>query len=95
MSEELCIHVIIRGRVQGVYYRAWTVGNARERGLKGWVRNRTDGTVEAVFCGLTEAVEAMLEACMEGPPSAKVEHVHRHGLWEGEKPDTFHQLPTA
>ncbi|MGB6967308.1 MAG: acylphosphatase, partial [Xanthobacteraceae bacterium] len=51
-------HVVVRGRVQGVGYRAWTEYTALTRGLKGWVRNRRDGSVEAVFIGEDEAVEA-------------------------------------
>lgn len=68
-------HTIISGRVQGVYYRDWTVATASRLGLTGWVRNRHDGTVEAVFCGPAESVEAMLAECREGPPAAKVERV--------------------
>jgi acylphosphatase len=71
-------HVIIRGRVQGVGYRAWTEYTALERGLQGWVRNRRDGSVEALFVGSTEAVSAMIAQCRQGPPGARVEAVdHR------------------
>lgn len=65
-------HVIVRGRVQGVSYRAWTEREARARGLSGWVRNRSDGTVEAVFEGPADDVRAMIEACRVGPPAAAV-----------------------
>lgn len=58
----------IHGRVQRVGFRAWTEREARARGLDGWVRNRADGTVEAVFAGSEAAVEAMLAACADGPP---------------------------
>ena len=58
-----------------VWYRAWTVEQAEKRGLSGWVRNRTDGTVEALFAGPSEAVEAMLAACRHGPPKARVTHI--------------------
>lgn len=68
-------HVVIRGRVQGVGYRAWVADEARERSLTGWVRNRRDGTVEAVFSGPEDAVAAMLAACRQGPPLARVEAV--------------------
>ena len=68
-------HAIICGHVQGVWYRGWTVENACLRGLAGWVRNRPDGTVEAVFAGSLDAVEAMLEACRRGPPSARVSDI--------------------
>ena len=71
-------YVLVRGRVQGVGYRAWTEYTALERGLQGWVRNRSDGCVEAVFVGPEDAVAAMIEACRTGPGSARVELVdHR------------------
>ncbi len=68
-------HVLIRGRVQRVGYRAWTEYEALTRGLEGWVRNRRDGSVEAVFSGPAEAVAAMIEACRRGPPGARVEAI--------------------
>jgi acylphosphatase len=71
MSTTIC-RVVIRGRVQGVGYRAWTEYMALDLGLEGWVRNRRDGTVEALFAGPQEEVEAMLEACRQGPPGARV-----------------------
>lgn len=66
------VQVRIAGRVQGVGYRYWTERVAGERGLSGWVRNRRDGTVEAVFSGLPDDVAGMVERCRDGPPSAKV-----------------------
>jgi acylphosphatase len=66
------VHVRITGTVQGVYYRAWAAENARELGLSGWVRNRRDGTVEAVFSGDPEAVETMIKHCKAGPTDAAV-----------------------
>jgi acylphosphatase len=71
----ITLHVIISGRVQGVGYRAWTASNARKLGLDGWVRNRRDGTVEAVFSGENAAVQSMLAACREGPMVARVTDV--------------------
>ena len=68
-------HAIIRGRVQGVGYRAWTEYTALERGLQGWVRNCRDGNVEALFSGPAAAVAAMIEACRNGPPGARVDFV--------------------
>ena len=68
-------HVIIRGRVQGVGYRAWTEVTALERGLEGWVRNRRDGSVEAVFGGVEDEVSAMIAQCRRGPPGAWVEAI--------------------
>ena len=69
-------HVTIRGLVQGVGYRAFVDHAARARNLEGWVRNRRDGSVEAVFGGPAATVAAMIEACRRGPSSARVEAVH-------------------
>lgn len=69
------VHIAIRGRVQGVGYRAWTADEARRRGLEGWVRNRRDGSVEAVFSGADDAVADMLAACRRGPALARVDAV--------------------
>jgi acylphosphatase len=76
MSNTIC-RVVIRGRVQRVGYRAWTEYTALELGLEGWVRNRSDGTVEALFAGPSNDVAAMLEACRLGPPGARVEAIDR------------------
>ena len=67
--------VVIRGRVQGVGYRAWVDHQARRRGLHGWVRNRRDGSVEAVFDGADEVVANMIASCRKGPASARVDDV--------------------
>lgn len=67
--------VIISGKVQGVYYRSWTKRNALSLGLDGWVRNRTDGTVEAVFSGDKEKVLQMLQRCYRGPDAANVTNI--------------------
>ena len=69
------VHVVITGRVQGVSFRLWTQREALSRGLAGWVRNRRDGTVEAVFSGEDDAVAAMLETCWDGPDMALVSNV--------------------
>jgi acylphosphatase len=69
------VHLRVTGRVQGVFYRAWTAENARACGLAGWVRNRHDGSVEAVFSGPHNAVEAMIERCAKGPRAARVDTV--------------------
>jgi acylphosphatase len=68
-------HVSIRGRVQGVGYRAWVADEAARRKLEGWVRNRRDESVEAVFSGPDDAVAAMIEACRRGPALARVEAI--------------------
>ena len=65
----------IHGRVQGVFYRGWSVATARALGLTGWVRNRRDGTVEMLVHGGEAQVEAMIARCREGPPAARVERV--------------------
>lgn len=69
------VQVVIRGRVQGVGFRFWTQAEAQRLGLSGHVRNRADGSVEAVFVGPEEVVSAMVEACRRGPPGARVEDV--------------------
>jgi acylphosphatase len=69
------VHAIITGRVQGVGYRAWIAQEAATRGLSGWVRNRRDGSVEAVLSGETRIVDAMTAACRLGPRMAWVENV--------------------
>ena len=68
-------HVIVRGRVQGVGYRMWTEDLAERLGLEGWVRNRREGSVEAVFAGSEQAVSAAIEACRTGPRGARVDAV--------------------
>lgn len=69
------VSVVIRGRVQGVGYRLWTQDEARRLGLSGNVRNRADGSVEALFSGPADAVATVLEACRQGPSSARVTEV--------------------
>jgi acylphosphatase len=64
--------VMIRGRVQGIGYRAWAEVTALELGVEGWVRNRRDGSVEAVLAGSEEVVLTMIELCRDGPPGAEV-----------------------
>ncbi|WP_020592306.1 acylphosphatase [Kiloniella laminariae] len=66
------IRVVVTGRVQGVWFRRWTVDKARELGLSGWVRNLASGQVEAIFKGPEKKVVQMLEACQEGPDLAEV-----------------------
>jgi acylphosphatase len=74
----VAVRAVIRGRVQGVWFRGWTVDTATGLGLDGWVRNRRDGSVEALFVGPADAVERMLAACRTGPSRARVEAVERH-----------------
>jgi acylphosphatase len=71
------LQVTIRGRVQGVGYRAWLEHQAITCGLEGWVRNRRDGGVEALFAGPPTVVAEMVALCRHGPPAARVESVTR------------------
>lgn len=84
--------IVIHGKVQGVWYRAWTVEQATRRGLAGWVRNRQDGAVEALFAGDPAAVEAMIEACRTGPKHARISEITR---FPAQPPNEvgFRQLP--
>jgi acylphosphatase len=93
-------HVIVRGRVQGVGYRAFVEHEALARGLEGWVRNRHDGTVEAVFKGDDEIVADMVEACRRGPFAARVDELdQRDGadadLTSRRSDEVFSVLATA
>jgi acylphosphatase len=69
------LQVMIQGRVQGVGYRAWVEYRAGRAGLEGWVRNRADGSVEALFAGSPHMVAEMVALCRRGPPSARVDVV--------------------
>ena len=93
-------HLLVHGRVQGVGYRAFVEDEARARGLDGWVRNRRDGSVEAVFAGPRAAVESMIEACRRGPLSARIDALdHREGtetdLLDRAEGGAFSVLPTV
>lgn len=91
-------HVRIEGRVQGVGYRAWMEGAAAELGLAGWVRNRRDGAVEAVFQGPADDLADMLERCATGPAWARVDRVEVLAEVLGEAAgrfDGFAVRPTA
>lgn len=68
-------HVIVSGRVHGVFFRDTTRREAERLGVDGWVRNRDDGTVEAVFEGPLAAIEAMLDFCRRGPERADVDRI--------------------
>jgi acylphosphatase len=86
--------VRISGRVQGVGYRAWTEREARTRSLGGWVRNRRDGTVEALFVGTDAAVAAMIEACWKGPRLSEVIAVEVDNTEPASRMTSFQQRPT-
>ncbi len=92
-------HVTVRGRVQGVGYRAFVDHEARGRDLEGWVRNLRDGGVEAVFAGAEEVVTAMIAACQRGPSLARVDAVqeengHSEALNLRRAGERFSVLPT-
>lgn len=70
--------VIVHGRVQGVFFRGATAREARAAGVQGWVRNRADGCVEAVFEGSPGAVARLVRFCAEGPPAARVDKLVEH-----------------
>lgn len=89
------LHITIHGRVQGVGYRAWAVGRAKAHGVQGWVRNRTDGSVEAVFHGEEEQVHALLAECRKGPVAARVSEVAAYPYEEQVQFSGFEQWPTA
>ena len=93
MSDRVVVRVRIEGKVQGVWYRGWTVEEASRLGLDGWVRNRRDGTVEAVFAGPGGTVAAMIAACHQGPPSARVDRVVSEPTSD-VPPSGFVQQPT-
>ena len=88
------LHAQIIGRVQGVGYRAWAASEAERLGLAGWVRNRRDGPVEAVFKGQEDAVVRMLDECWRGPRGAKVDNVVATAIADEDWPD-FSVLPTV
>lgn len=83
--------VRVYGRVQGVFFRKWTADQARALGVRGWVRNRLDGSVELVAHGEDQAVEALIAACGNGPPSARVERIEVEVI-EGERPPPGFEL---
>ncbi|MGA2568752.1 MAG: acylphosphatase [Pseudolabrys sp.] len=83
-------HMIVHGRVQGIGYRAFVEREALRRGIEGWVRNRRDGSVEAVFAGAREKVDAIVEACRRGPYSARVDVLHQR---EGSEDDLKLRAP--
>lgn len=83
----------VKGHVQGVGFRAWTQSNAEELALSGWVRNRSDGTVEALISGDMDHVDEMLKRANDGPPTAEVTRVAACYRW-GAAANGFEQLPT-
>ena len=96
MSPRRAVRLRIRGRVQGVWFRGWTCEQAIARGLCGWVRNRRDGSVEALLVGPPDAVEAMVAACRHGPTHARVDEVVQEAAGaEADAVTGFNQVPTV
>ncbi|HEY70065.1 MAG TPA: acylphosphatase [Anaerolineae bacterium] len=88
-------HVVISGRVQGVYFRSYVKERAVSMGIHGWVRNLFDGTVEAIFEGETESVHRMIAWCQRGPSAARVDHVETNWLTPLQDSTTFELRRTA
>ncbi len=101
VAEHKAVHVIVRGRVQGVGFRAFVEHAALSRGIEGWVRNRRDGTLEAVFAGDPASVEAILAACKTGPRGSRVDHIEQRNAAEDDllalrrQAEIFSCLPTV
>jgi acylphosphatase len=84
VSARVIRHLTVRGRVQGVGYRAFIEREAVKRGVEGWARNRKDGSVEAVLAGSSDTVEAVIEACRRGPFNARVDAIDQRDGTEEE-----------
>ena len=99
MSARRIVRIVVRGRVQGVGFRAWTQHQAELHGLEGWVRNRRDRSVEAVLAGPPDAVAVMLKALRAGPRGSRVDGLDEREADEAalaERPGPgFSVLPTA
>jgi acylphosphatase len=83
MSDEddiTTLRVVVEGFVQAVGYRNFAIGHAERLGLDGWIRNRTNGTVEIMISGPTRTVEVFVGLCMRGPPGARVANVELHNV---------------
>tara|TARA_Y100000588_G_scaffold127315_1_gene139556 strand:- start:581 stop:880 length:300 start_codon:yes stop_codon:yes gene_type:complete len=95
-SGRTAVRVRISGQVQGVWFRAWISKRAVDLDLDGWVRNRSDGTVEALFAGPQPAVERMVTDCRDGPSAASVSEVITGLTSETVTPGSgFETLPTV
>ncbi len=99
MMHEVFVHLIVRGRVQGVGYRAFVEQEAKRRDLHGWVRNCQDGTVEALLAGDAAVVEDMVAICRRGPFAARVDAIerapgHATALKDRRPGQAFSVLPT-
>lgn len=94
MKQPKTVRVIISGRVQGVGFRYWVQSTARDLGVAGWVRNRRDGCVEAVYSGTPATVDRMLDASRNGPAHASVDNLQQF-QWEETVADGFLIEPTV
>jgi acylphosphatase len=97
---DIVVRLRVIGKVQMVGYRAWCVSTATRLKVRGWVRNLKDGSVEAVACGPTSAVNNLITACQTGPRHANVKEVHFSALDASDQdyrnvPETFEQRPDA
>jgi acylphosphatase len=75
MADLIARHISLTGHVQGVFFRVWAQGHARELGVSGWIRNRPDGSVEAYVAGEANCVERMIERMRRGPSNARVDEL--------------------
>jgi acylphosphatase len=92
-TDRTAVRLKIYGRVQGVWYRGWAIDQAQALGVDGWVRNCSDGSVEAVVAGPSDAVSQMIARCREGPSTAAVDDVHVKDT-QDPGPIGFRQEPT-
>ncbi len=92
-DETIAVRLIVTGKVQGVGYRYWATGAARRHGVRGWVRNLPDGSVEILAIGAGEGIEILIKACDTGPLMAAVTAVIRHPAEDDGSTD-FRQRPT-
>jgi acylphosphatase len=88
------VRLSIKGRVQGVGFRAFVTRAARQQALRGWVRNRNDGSVEALVTGDDAAVATVIAACARGPAAARVDHIEQLPAQDDGSPD-FSERPTV
>lgn len=93
-AEFKAVRARVYGKVQQVWYRGWVQTKAQRLGLYGWVRNRDDGTVEALICGRPQVVDRMLALCMRGPELARVERIETE-LAKGIAAKRFEVKPTV
>jgi acylphosphatase len=94
-DQHMAVRLVIRGKVQGVWFRNWTVGEAKALGLDGWVRNRADGSVEALISGPGDKLRTMIARCYKGPPLAQVDGIEEHFASFPPTGSGFEQRPSA